>query len=186
LTSRFRGHSDAAPGDPLGRRSDHRRGAGCTHSFAMGTVQPSRTRPSAARAPWILAIELQGLIDLGFEVEATGFALGEIEVILDEAAEALPTIPWMASKMKFLPSATRRFRAAAMCGGWGVIGWCAAMLGTQGRTKRFSAMNAPTCSLPTLPTMSRSTATSVAWAAFVIGNSPWAPERCPRRNSRPF
>ena len=40
LTSRFRGRSDAAPGDPLGRRSDHRRGAGCTHSFAMGTVQP--------------------------------------------------------------------------------------------------------------------------------------------------
>jgi hypothetical protein len=35
-------------------------------------------------------------IDLGFDIEATGFALGEIEVILDEAAEAPPTIPWMA------------------------------------------------------------------------------------------
>jgi hypothetical protein len=39
----------------------------------------------------VLAIELQGLIDLGFEVETTGFALGEIEVILDETAESAPT-----------------------------------------------------------------------------------------------
>jgi hypothetical protein len=47
----------------------------------------------ALNAGWdreVLAIELQGLIDLGFDVEATGFALGEIEVILDEAAEGAP------------------------------------------------------------------------------------------------
>jgi hypothetical protein len=50
----------------------------------------------ALNAGWdreVLAIELQGLIDLGFEVEATGFALGEIEVILDEAAESAPNDP---------------------------------------------------------------------------------------------
>jgi DNA modification methylase len=50
----------------------------------------------ALNAGWdqeVLAIELQGLIDLGFDVEATGFALGEIEVILDEAAEATPNDP---------------------------------------------------------------------------------------------
>jgi DNA modification methylase len=50
----------------------------------------------ALNAGWdreVLAIELQGLIDLGFEVEATGFALGEIEVILDEAAEGAPNYP---------------------------------------------------------------------------------------------
>jgi DNA modification methylase len=48
----------------------------------------------ALNAGWdreVLAIELQGLIDLGFEVETTGFALGEIEVILAEAAESAPT-----------------------------------------------------------------------------------------------
>jgi DNA modification methylase len=33
----------------------------------------------------ILAIELQGLIDLEFDVELTGFEMGEIDIILDEA-----------------------------------------------------------------------------------------------------
>jgi DNA modification methylase len=36
----------------------------------------------------ILAIELQSLIDLGFEVELTGFETPEIDVLLDEAAQA--------------------------------------------------------------------------------------------------
>lgn len=47
----------------------------------------------ALNAGWdreVLVIELQGLIDLGFEVETTGFALGEIEIILEEAAESAP------------------------------------------------------------------------------------------------
>jgi DNA modification methylase len=35
-----------------------------------------------------LAIELQTLVDLDFEVELTGFEMGEIDIILDEAAEA--------------------------------------------------------------------------------------------------
>ncbi len=45
----------------------------------------------AEKAGWdreLLAIELQGLIDLGFEVELTGFEMGEIDIILDEADEA--------------------------------------------------------------------------------------------------
>jgi DNA modification methylase len=48
----------------------------------------------------ILAIELQGLIDLEFDVEVTGFDMGEIDIILDEAdqgrresAEAEDDIP---------------------------------------------------------------------------------------------
>lgn len=48
----------------------------------------------AEQAGWdkeILAIELQGLIDLDFEVELTGFATAEIDLILDEAAEANPS-----------------------------------------------------------------------------------------------
>ena len=50
----------------------------------------------ALNAGWdreVLAIELQGLIDLGFDVETTGFALGEIEVVLEEAAESAPSDP---------------------------------------------------------------------------------------------
>lgn len=47
----------------------------------------------ALNAGWdreILAIELQGLIKLDFEVELTGFSLAEIEVVLDEAEAADP------------------------------------------------------------------------------------------------
>lgn len=35
-----------------------------------------------------LSIELQGLIDIGYEVELTGFATAEIDLMLEEAAEA--------------------------------------------------------------------------------------------------
>jgi DNA modification methylase len=45
----------------------------------------------AEKAGWdreLLAIELQGLVDLNFEVELTGFEMAEIDVILDEAKEA--------------------------------------------------------------------------------------------------
>lgn len=47
----------------------------------------------ALNAGWdseILAIELQALLDLDFEVELTGFSLAEIDVALDEANEADP------------------------------------------------------------------------------------------------
>ena len=54
--------------------------------------------------PEILAIELQGLIDLDFEVELTGFSLAETEIILegaknrdvtgkDEALDVVPPVP---------------------------------------------------------------------------------------------
>jgi DNA methylase/ParB-like nuclease domain len=45
----------------------------------------------AEKAGWdreILAIELQGLINLNFEVELTGFDMGEIDIILDDAEDA--------------------------------------------------------------------------------------------------
>ena len=47
----------------------------------------------ALNAGWdreILAIELQGLVDLEFDVELTGFSLAEIDLLIDEAAEADP------------------------------------------------------------------------------------------------
>jgi DNA modification methylase len=45
----------------------------------------------AEKAGWdkeLLAIELQGLIDLDFEIELTGFDMPEIDIILEEAREA--------------------------------------------------------------------------------------------------
>jgi DNA modification methylase len=47
----------------------------------------------ALNAGWdkeILAIELQGLVDLEFDVELTGFSLAEIDLVLDEASDADP------------------------------------------------------------------------------------------------
>src|SRR4051812_32537309 len=47
----------------------------------------------ALNAGWdreMLAIELQALIDLDFDVELTGFAVAETEIILDEARERSP------------------------------------------------------------------------------------------------
>jgi len=47
----------------------------------------------ALNAGWdrsLLAIELQALIDLDFDVDITGFSLAEIEVVLDEALESSP------------------------------------------------------------------------------------------------
>ena len=50
----------------------------------------------ALNAGWdreILAIELQGLVDLDFEVELTGLSLAEIDFTLDEASKADPASP---------------------------------------------------------------------------------------------
>jgi hypothetical protein len=45
----------------------------------------------ALNAGWdraLLAVELQGLIDLDFEVEITGFSSEEVDLVLDEAVQA--------------------------------------------------------------------------------------------------
>jgi hypothetical protein len=47
----------------------------------------------ALNAGWdreLLAIELQALIDVDFDVEVTGFSLAEIDLVLDEAGESSP------------------------------------------------------------------------------------------------
>lgn len=47
----------------------------------------------ALNAGWdreILAIELQALVDLNFDVELTGFSLAEVDLVIDELAEADP------------------------------------------------------------------------------------------------
>jgi pimeloyl-ACP methyl ester carboxylesterase len=45
----------------------------------------------ALNAGWdreLLAIELQGLVDLDFDIELTGFSLAEVDIVLDEARES--------------------------------------------------------------------------------------------------
>jgi hypothetical protein len=45
----------------------------------------------ALNAGWdreMLAIEFQGLVDLDFAIELTGFSLAEVDIVLDEARES--------------------------------------------------------------------------------------------------
>src|ERR671912_2099089 len=50
----------------------------------------------AQNAGWdreVLAIELQALIDVEFDIELTGFSLAEIDILLDDAKESSPAAP---------------------------------------------------------------------------------------------
>jgi ParB-like nuclease domain len=50
----------------------------------------------AQNAGWdrdVLAIELQALVDLDFEVELTGFSLAEVDLLIEEARESSPEAP---------------------------------------------------------------------------------------------
>jgi DNA modification methylase len=60
----------------------------------------------ALNAGWdreILALELQGLIDLDFDVEITGFSLAEIDLVLDDARDASPE-PERTAEDEFSPA----------------------------------------------------------------------------------
>ena len=78
----------------------------------------------ALNAGWdrgLLAIELQGLIDLQFEVELTGFSLAEIDLVLDEAREAKPDLKDVPED-DVLSSVVQRSAPSATSDIWGVIG----------------------------------------------------------------
>ena len=82
----------------------------------------------AELADWdrdILAIEYQGLQDLQFDdIEVTGFSLGEIDTILDEASEKKPVGPGSGRSI-FRRSLRRRFRERAISGSWARTACCA-------------------------------------------------------------
>jgi hypothetical protein len=143
----------------------------------------------ALNAGWdreVLAIELQGLIDLGFDVDATGFALGEIEVILDEAVEGAPNDPSNGAEDE-IPRVRdaavsrsgdvwRAGRHRLVCGDARDKAAYESLLGNERADLIFTD---PPYNVPL-------TATSAARAAFATGNSRWARERCPRHSSRRF
>jgi DNA modification methylase len=61
----------------------------------------------AEKAGWdreILAIELQALVDLEFDVEITGFSTADIDIVLDEAAEATGKPPGPEDDVPDLPA----------------------------------------------------------------------------------
>ena len=61
----------------------------------------------ALNAGWdreMLAIELQGLVDLQFDVELTGFSLAEIDLVIDDATEADPEAADLVDDVRPLPN----------------------------------------------------------------------------------
>ena len=65
---------------------------GCRTSLRPSNAHTSSQTTSSPKKPGgteeLLAIELQGLIDLHFEVELTGFEIPEIDIILEDADAA--------------------------------------------------------------------------------------------------
>ena len=120
----------------------------------------------------ILAIELQGLIDLEFDIELTGFEMGEIDIILDESdqgrresAEAEDDVPEVFPVQQSVKSAT--------CGRSALIACCAVMHVTTALMNCCSTAGRPSWFSPIRPTMCQSVAMSAAWVRSSIANSRW-------------
>ena len=133
----------------------------------------------AEKAGWdreLLAIELQGLIELDVDIELTGFEMAEIDLILEEAREASGDASGPEDTAPE-PSPGPRSPKLAICGCSVPIACCAGMRETKPPTITCSkAPRRNSCS-PIRPTTSQSTAMSAALAAFVIANSRWAAAR---------
>lgn len=85
----------------------------------------------ALNAGWdqdLLAIELQGLIDLEFDIELTGFSLAEVTWCWIRRASARSRAR-MGRRMRSRPIQTSRSAAAATSGSWAGTGCFAAMQG---------------------------------------------------------
>ena len=133
----------------------------------------------AEKAGWdreILAIELQALIDLDFEVELTGFETAEIDLCLEEAREATgaPCGP-----EDVVPAYTVA-QAVSRPGDLWILGPHLLLCGDARipkPTDSYSATPRPSWSLPILPTTYPLTVTSAASAASVTAASRWAAVR---------
>ena len=92
----------------------------------------------AQKAGWdreILAIELQGLIDLDFDVELTGFEMDEIDILLDDVDEARREPRGRKMKARS-PCRGRVSVRQVTCGSWGTIASCAVMRLTRVSTSQ--------------------------------------------------
>ena len=77
----------------------------------------------------LLASELQGLLELQFDdIELTGFSLGEIDVMLDEAAEKKTEQPAAEDELPANSPQGPAVSRPAICGSLGRTASCVAML----------------------------------------------------------
>ena len=117
----------------------------------------------AEKAGWdkeILAVELQGLLDDGFEVVLTGFEVPDVDVVLDAAAEAKSD----RHGDDLIPDAGRPFPVPVTSGGWGFTGSSVAVRSTLAPTSHCSRAPRQRWQSPTLPITLPLTATSAARA----------------------
>ena len=116
----------------------------------------------ALNASWdteVLAIELQDLISLDFDVSVTGFSLAEVDLVLDAAKEGDPDAkPGPEDEVPPLAE-----RAVSQPGDVWLLGRHRLLCGDA---------RDPRC-LPTRPTTCRSTATSQGLGGCVTASSPW-------------
>ncbi len=99
----------------------------------------------ALNAGWdkeLLAIELQGLLDLNFEIDLTGFSLAEIDIVLDEARDSAPDGAEASVEDAIPPIGMTEplLRGQETFGCSGVISFSAEMRATRRPMPRFSAM----------------------------------------------
>jgi hypothetical protein len=103
----------------------------------------------ALNAGWdreMLAIELQGLVDLDFEIELTGFSLAEVDIVLDEARESA-TDGADASIEDTIPSYRHEGPAVTQPGDLWMLGRHKLICGVRAKQalmRRFSAMKPST------------------------------------------
>ena len=131
----------------------------------------------ALNAGWdqeLLSVELQELINAGFEVELTGFGLAEIDFI-PWTPLATPSRQNGTSRgIACHRSALARSRARVISGNWAGTGYTVATPGERPTTRASLGRSGRGWCSPTHPTTSPSTAMSRAWAAFGTASSPWA------------
>ncbi len=133
----------------------------------------------AEKAGWdreILAIELQALVSLDFEVELTGFETAEVDLILEEATEAAGGPGGREDETpvyKAGPAVTVR----ATCGSLDPTASTARTRGTPVHMFGCWAVPKPSSCSPILPTTFRSTVTYAAWAEFGTPILQWAAAR---------
>ena len=129
----------------------------------------------AEKAGWdrdLLAIELRSLIDIGFEVELTGFEMPEIDLLLDEALEAAGLTSAaddeLPEKVRILPPV-----GLEIYGSWASIACCAGMPGIRPVTRNCLAADPRTSCSPIPLITSPSTAMCRGTGAFATANSRW-------------
>jgi hypothetical protein len=145
----------------------------------------------AQQAGWdreILVIELQGLIDLDFEVELTGFSTADIDIVLDAAAEAQDGPPAPEDEVPDTPAAAATVSRPGdlwalgahrlLCGNALDPAAYQTLMGGELAEMVFTD---PPYNVPIDGHVSGHG--RVRHRAFVTATSPWRPGRCPKTSS---